>query len=421
MRVFIGIIAVIAMIVGGVLVLPAHLNAQCEGEPATNGDDTIRCTEENSNDFEVVGEDGDDTIIIEEGAEGVEGLLYVVGDNIEGDGFGNDTITNNGEVFDIIGDSGGASGYGDDVITNNGTVEFDIYGDTDLNGTDSDGNDIITNNGEVDGNITANGGNDLVVNNGTVENNIHGDDENGSGDGNDIILNSGLVEGTIYGDSAGGAGTGNDTIVNSGTVSGGIEAGGGDDSVILSNFGTVGGLVNGDAGFDTLEFDITTANTGQLLEWADQIFAASPSGGTLSFNGVTYTWANFEELVQLLNLTAVNGPAIVMQGYCIPDGSFDVYRIVSATEGVFAFRATAQQISAAFVDITENRLVASDGDLQLWALTNGELQMNAPGYEFAFDYADYCGILPEATIFFQQEPEDLDELPPFTVVNRPLQ
>ena len=455
MKSWILIISALLLIASGLFVF-TRTQAQCEGEPATAGDDTIVCTEENSNDYDVVGDSGNDTIIIEPGATGVEGDLYIIGDEYMGAGAGNDTIINNGTVESIVGDSYDGVGTGNDTIINNGIVNYDIYADggndtvinngeaeyvfgaegDDLivnNGTinsafeGGDGNDTLVNNGVANTTITGDNseglgnGNDSIINNGLVTQNIVGDSDFEDSSGNDTIINTGQVYGTIYGDSETANGSGNDLIVNSGTINGGIEAGGGDDYVALSNFGVVNGLVNGDSGFDTLEFDITSSDYDQLLEWADQIFAANPNGGTITLNGVTYTWANFEELVQLLNLAALNGNTAPMQGYCLPDGSFEVWRIISATEGEFAFRVTPAEVAIAFEDLSVNQIIASDGDLSLWVLTSGELQMNAPNYDFSFDYESTCGALPELDFIIQQTPEDLDELPPYTVINRPLQ
>lgn len=430
--------------------------AQCEGEPATAGDDTIVCTAENSNDYDVVGDSGNDTIIIQPGATGVEGDLAVIGDEYGGPGAGDDYIVNNGSVESIYGDAYDGIGSGNDTIINNGTVNYDIYADggddTVINNgsvgyvTGAEGNDTIVNNGTVDYTFEGGDGNDTLINNGVSNTTITGDNSEGAGTGNDVIINNGLavenivgdsefedssgndtiintgqVNGTIYGDSETANGTGNDTIVNSGTVGGGIDAGGGNDAVVLQNFGTVNGMVDGGAGFDTLQFDISSADYDQLLEWADQIFAANPNGGTITLNGVTYTWVNFEELVQLLNLAALNGNTAPMQGFCLPDGSFEVWRIISATEGEFAFRVTPAEVALAFEDLSVNRIIASDGDLSLWVLTSGELQMNAPNYDFAFDYEATCGALPDVDFIIQAQPEDIDQLPPYTVINRPFQ
>lgn len=353
----------------GVWLSGGHTQAQCEGEPATDDDDTIVCNGENPPDEIVTGNDGNDTIIIE-GDSPTGFVPDVTGDNIEVDGTGNDTIINDGTTNDVTGDSFTGDGSGDDTIINNGTVEGDIYGDTDIG--EGSGNDTITNNGTVEGNINGNGG--------------------------------------------------NDDITNTGTVNGGIDAGTGDDTVTLVEQAPVGGTVNGGDGTDSLEFDITSGNEDELIQWAQQIAAANPSGGTLTFGGVTYTWTNFEELVELLRLQSLNTIFAPMQGFCRSSGNFDVYRIINSEEGELAFSVTPQEVALALLDIEENTLIASDGDLQLWALASGELQMNGPdGYEFRFFYEATCGLLPEVEPIepvVVVEEEDEDELE-FVIINRP--
>ena len=378
----------------GVWLSGGHTQAQCEGEPATDDDDTIVCNGANPPDEIVTGNDGNDTIIIE-GDSPTGFVPDVSGDNIEVDGTGDDTIINDGTTNDVTGDTFFGVGTGNDSITNNGTVEGAIYGDTIA--------------GEASGN-------DSITNNGTVEGDIYGDVLEGDGAGDDTITNNGTVEGNINGNG------GNDDITNTGTVNGGIDAGAGDDTVTLVEQAPVGGTVNGGDGTDSLEFDITSGNEDELTQWAQQIAAANPSGGTLTFGGVTYTWTNFEELVELLRLQSLNTVTAPMQGFCRSSGNFDVYRIINSEEGELAFSVTPEEVALALLDIEENTLLTGDGDLQLWALASGELQMNGPdGYEFRFFYEATCGLLPEVepiepVVVVEEEDEDVLE---FVIINRP--
>ncbi len=363
------------------------------------------------------------------GNDYIENNGFIGGDGLTGDsafsdGAGNDNIVNNGTITGngISGDTGFGVGSGNDTITNNGVVAGQgITGDSGFG--DGTGNDNIVNNGTITGNGisgdsgSANGsGDDTIINNGQVSGYITGDTGLGNGSGDDTIVNNGSVAGGIYGDSIFGSGNGNDTITNSGSVGGDIDSGGGDDYVSLQNFGIVGGTVNGGAGFDTLEFGVNSLDEAQLAIWAADIAAANPNGGTISFGGVVYTWTNFEQLISLLQLRAINGNTAPMQGFCRGNGDIDVYRIVN-NEGIFAFRVNPSQVQLGLAQHA-NTLIASDVELGLWALDSGELQFNAPGYEFRFRYEAFCGLLDELLPQIINSLQN-NNVPLFGIINRP--
>ncbi len=238
----------------------------------------------------IIGGAGDQQITVDKD-QTVIGAFF--GDGVIGNG-GNDTIINNGTTVsenggtgrngDIEGDVATGSG-GDDVIVNNGTVAGDMDGDTALvNG----GNDVIVNNGTVgddmDGdNARKNGGSDLIINNGTVGGDIQADDNedvDGSVGGNDTIVINGTVEGSVDGDA-------------------GVKTGG-DDLVILQN-GANGGAdhtlyINGNDGDDTLAFNFFVSDQAAIDALKKEITAANPAKGSLTFNGQTFEWENFEHL-----------------------------------------------------------------------------------------------------------------------------
>ncbi len=344
----------------------------------------------------------------------------IMGDSYDGTGFGNDIVTNNGTANAMSGDSNDGDGAGDDVVVNNGTLIENILGDSNFG--DGSGNDSLTNNGSADGifgdsDTGLGSGSDSIVNNGIIAGNVSGDSNTAIGTGNDTITNNGTINGSLYGDSVAVTGTGSDNITNNGTVAGNVEAQGGNDTVVLGENGNVGGNINaadgddfvslaggqlggvadGGAGFDTLEFALSTSDETELQSWADQILAANPSGGTITLGSVTYTWTNFEELVQILSQIAINGNNGLLQVFCRFNGNLDVYRIINANDGVFVFALTPTQIATALAQNT-NVVIGSDGELQLWALESGILQLNAPGYEFQFDYETTCMSLEGVNI-----------------------
>jgi len=61
------------------------------------------------------------------------------------------------------------------------------------------------------------------------------------------------------------------------------------------------------------------------------------------------------------------------------------------------FALTPTQIANALSQ-NANTLIGSDGDLQVWALASGILQLNAPNYEFQFDYETICMSLADVNI-----------------------
>lgn len=271
----------------------------CDGTPA---DDAITCSSDPTNPDDIVGLGlGDDTYVqeagvtsdyvggdaLEDGTEStgnggddhitIEGKVTscVDGDNVDGDG-GNDTIVVNGEVQCVVtGDYVNGKG-GNDQITINGEVGSDVYGD------DSGGN----------------GGNDTITVgvNGFVAGHVIGDFGSFNG-GDDIITINGEVSGEVYGDDAFNRG-GNDTIIINGIVGGNVYADvvvgiGGDDRVELGPNADIAGVINGESGFDTLVFKFLRQS---------QLNGLDPVVGTLTYNGHTYNWYNFERLLGTLQL-----------------------------------------------------------------------------------------------------------------------
>lgn len=446
---YLGLCILILVALVGVL----RTRADCiPGDIGTSGDDTIICDATNPpSSGGVDGGDGNDTIVVE---GDYDGSANIAGDFGSGPpGTGDDVIINDGTIVDasITGDNFNGNGSGDDIIVNNGTVEGSIYGDT--SGGDGSGNDTIVNNGtsfdiigdagfgEGSGNdtITNNGityvivgdaydgdssGNDTITNNGYVSGDVYGDSatyisEGGPVDssGSDTITNTGLIDGSIYGDTYDNAGTGSDTIVNSGAV-GNIYAGGGDDTVTIQGSGVVTGIMDGGAGFDTLTFNLTSSDPNEILEIAAQIATANPSGGTLTIRGITYVWQNFEQLSALLiSLVRLNTLAEPFAVFCRLGGGLDIYATVGS-EGFFSLYASAQQISNGIEQAQTTGSfvrIGSSATSTLFALSTGELQVNAPnGAAFTFRYEQRCGPLPTP----RDEPiEDIVETG--VIINRP--
>ncbi len=416
------------------------VSATCvPADVGTSGDDTIDCTTTNPPATAVTGFAGNDTISIGAGVTvngGVSG-----GDFSSNPESGSDTIYNAGTVNgDVVGDSGFGNGSGNDVIVNDGSVTGSIDGDTSF-GTGS-GNDMIVNNGTVDSIFadSANGnssGSDTVTNNGTVNSSIYGDGSGGSADGSDTIVNNGTVAVNIYGDGNGvGTGSdnitnngsvtniiaagGNDTITNNGVVNGDIRADDGDDTVIIAaGTAVVGDGIDGGNGYDVLTFNINSTDPAELEAVAALIASQSPSGGTITINGITYVWLNFEELTRILSIVRLNGPADPLAVFCAVSGGIDVYAI-SNNQGFFSLYLSLQQISSGVThaqEIGDEVLIASSSTASVYALVSGELRVRAPnGFTFTL-VASRCGALPEPQPFTVIREEEIEDS--FVIINRP--
>jgi hypothetical protein len=237
-------LVIVSLLISAAVGMPTRVLAADNCPNGNGGDNTLTCTQADSNGID--GKGGNDNITVAapngsttnvnggSGNDTITNNNSVTG-NIDG-GSGNDQITNNGSVTGNI--SGGSASIippeagGNDQITNTGTVGGSIDGGT--------GNDTISNSGTVNGNVAGGMGDDSITNSGTAKKDINGDI------GNDTISNSGTVNGTVDG------GIGDDTITNSGTAKKDVSGGDGVDSITNNAAGTVTGNIDGGFGGDTI-------------------------------------------------------------------------------------------------------------------------------------------------------------------------
>jgi hypothetical protein len=284
---------------------------------------------------------------------------------------GNDTLTNNGDAIMMF------AGADNDTMTNNGGFVDLMVGDA--------GSDTIVNNGSVDV-LDGAADRDTIINNGHMGGMLGGGDSdtlinNGDGIamigefGNDTLVNNGRIH-FMAGEA------GSDTLINRGEVYdilGNIH----DDTVILQDGASVAGIINGGRDFDSLQFDITVG-AQYYEEVARQIMAANPNGGTITINGQTYTWINFEELVDLLQMAMFHDGrlnafdfAATTVVYCEAQG-IHLYTV----GGEFAFRVEADAAQAA-----ESGVVLGDAlGVSLQGAGDGLATAFGPdGYSFTFE------------------------------------
>lgn len=246
----------------------------------------------------------------------ISGRSHIIrGDNVPGSG-GADKITiDRGGVVasGVIGDVAQLNGGNDEIniygTVTGVTVEGEFYPAT-VSGDQAlgqGGADRISINGLVDGNVygdewVMNGGKDTITVRGTVTGNVEGDYQGTLG-GDDTINVYGTVGGSVTGDTA--VNGGNDRITIGGTVGGDVRGDalydasgiGGNDQIILQGSADVVGIIDGEGGRDILTFKLTGDPAGDA-QIAAAVAAQSPSG-SITYNGHTYRWQNFEEIRQV--------------------------------------------------------------------------------------------------------------------------
>jgi len=339
-------VAFLFMMAVSALTLVSSVAAICKppGDFGTPGNDTIECNQGHEPVGDVGGDLGDDEIEINSSTT----VNYVTGDGFDpnqdniidqptGEG-GNDTIHLKGHANAFVAGDYVFGNGGNDTITIDGTVSAPVYGDlaiaageTTVNG----GHDTILVNGAVNSHVSGdfvgngNGGDDTIIVNGSVDC-VQGDELTSGNGGNDTITingTAGCVTGdTIYNSGNGGNDTitirgtvgevqgdniqqsslgGSDRIIISGTVTtsvfgdSGTSGLGGDDYVELQNGASIGGTIEGREGTDILAFAFSGIGQPERDTLAAAIAAASPAGGSLTIRGQTYTWVDFEQLLNL--------------------------------------------------------------------------------------------------------------------------
>jgi len=223
------------------------------------------------------------------------------------------------ELYAACTTTGAATGTGGDIVVCNAS-DTDGYTGT-VNGDDitvpagatvsnTGTNDTIVTNGGGD-TITINGGSvtsggkairagsgsdTITINSGTVTADSHAIE--GQGGNDTIIVNGGNITSTT-GRAIRGLG-GNDTItLNGGTITGvttAINANAGDDIVTIGGNVVVNGIIdggNGGSNNDALVFTMAVPES-QLNALQTALLAKNPANDSITINGLTYTWSNFE-------------------------------------------------------------------------------------------------------------------------------
>jgi hypothetical protein len=314
------------LLVQGIFVPSLLADCQVNGVPGSNGtagNDTIVCDNNPAQPTQVVvagGTGGNDTITVDSNNQlGIAGDGTVAGMGISSAAVaGDDTITVNGNTAAAVyGDflntnvNGGA-----DTIVINGSAST-VQGDT-LTGSAIGGADSITINGTVTGAVTGD----------TYSFPSAGDIDIGGGD--TITVNG--TAGSVSGETFGATGThvgGNDeivigeTAVVNGNVTGEINATvGGNDHITVEVGATIVGTISGGNAAGDNDLITFTGTTGDQAGYAQlqALVGCNPCSGTVTVDGQTYTFQNFEQLQNLMTLIgAAQGAQVVIQFNPQPD------------------------------------------------------------------------------------------------------
>lgn len=313
----------------GVDVNTGTVNNNASGTINQNGDDGVdvdtSATVNNAGEINQNGESGVDSdgdlILNNSGSINDNGEFGV-------DILANGTINNSGSINEN--DLGGIVIFAGNV-TNSGTIDNNeeqgvlmfqgsVQNFNSITNNDLDGVTIITN-GQVanSGRINNNGGDGVVLidggavlNTGQIQNNTL------SGiylAGNGTVTNNGIISGNDAGganlqilfDDCGCGGQNTFTQNQNGQVIGvngqvAIQMGDDDDTVFVDIRSEVVGIIDGGTHGtgDRLVFTLSSADANELAQFAQFMAGVQISSNTLTYQGRTFNWQNFEELATII-------------------------------------------------------------------------------------------------------------------------
>jgi hypothetical protein len=176
---------------------------------------------------------------------------------------------------------------------------------------------------------------------------------------------------------------------------------GGNDTFILRD-GAHGGPDNsltmmGVIGFDTLVFQFTVNSEAEDLALSALIAAANPNSGSIVFQGRTFNWVLFDELVndlirnyvpivvaldsfQPLRDGRINGAdhAAPVAVYPVDYGSGQIgLHVYDTATGILLLEVTPELI-AATDGVSENTLIAEGAGVVVYRLPDGTFYVGAP-------------------------------------------
>ncbi len=329
-------------------------------------------------------------------------------------GSGNMTAINRGTVNSLWLGITTWSDSGNATVINSGTVTTLVSLSDGLTAHSNSGSATVINSGTVnatDDGISAssNSGTATVINSGTVTA-VYNGVQVGANTPFSTVINSGSLTTTHASRNAILGGIHSDLVINSGELNApnsglAIDTRAGDDTVIIEG-GSVDGLIDGGDDTDSLAFSIVHGAEG-FDRVVAALAAADPAGGSITINGETYTWSNFESLQNLLRMAMIgDGRANAFDFtanaalYCAGGGA-QVYRIHEDGQGEWAYDVPDGLAAAALgqaIASGQHVLVTERLGVQLWALGEtdayggAQFQLMGPGgYVYIFP-ANTCGL-----------------------------
>lgn len=209
------------------------------------------------------------------------------------------TTGSGGEIVMCTGsDTDGYDGTpnGDDITVPVGaTVDHPTSDTIDLVGGDDvmliSGGTITSGSDAVE---TGSGNDTVTMTSGSVTGDSDGFRLQGGDDS--IIVTGGIITGTA--DQGIQTGPGNDYIsISNATVTGdgALEGESDNDIIELGDNAVVNGLIDGGSETDILRFSMAVA-PGDLSSVQSALASANPASGSITINGLTYTWIDFESI-----------------------------------------------------------------------------------------------------------------------------
>lgn len=207
------------------------------------------------------------------------------------------------------------------------------------------------------------------------------------------------ISGSVSGDVALGTQTGDISLEITGTIDGDVLTGGGNASgviqVVLSGNASVSGIIDGGNAingmtnltnaYSSLTFNFVTENRAEYETFITQLATANPAGGSIVFRGRTYTWINFDGLINQLRLIEeeAQGLGIDPSAFCLQSRA-----AISVTGGTITiYNSTSTLLThnpENDVAGPEHILLAQSADAyaSLYLLNTGEYQVNiGPDFE----------------------------------------
>ncbi len=183
-----------------------------------------------------------------------------------------------------------------------------------------------------------------------------------------------------------------------------LDANVGDIQVTLNDGAQVGGVIDANTSSNsTLSFKFSTTSAADYAAALATLVPANASGGTLTINGQSYTWTNFDNLVNLIELIVAQNPVRTCEGnarlnlgdcnapVAIHQTSQGLVTLRHGADKTFLYSMDAESLQPGSEPIllfaTFVQFKGEDVYVELYLLPDGNLQVLAGDYAFAWNPA----------------------------------